>query len=677
MPRAAAFLSLLLALPLAASAQTYTETTLANLPDTASLANSPQSTLIQAADGYLYGTSRLGGANGYGNIFRLSTAGTLANLYSFTGNADGGQPSALVQMPDGSFYGVTGRYPGTIFHLTVSAAGAATLNTVYTFSNDDPAGYVPNSSLVLATDGNLYGVNDDGGDGYGTLYRVDPATGLASPVHVFSGTDGDRPIGALVQNTDGLLYGTSQVTTGDYGTLYSVSTSGTFTLLDTFSFANLGEAPQGSLVVGPDGSFYGLAGDGGTGDGTIFKFVLNAATPLTTLYTFSGGANGGLPSSGLFLASDGQLYGTTVGDSTDGKGGNVFAITTGGTFTNVFDFDGTNGDSPAAGVLQAGNGSFYGSTAFGGTNAADGGVLYRVTKSPALAGPVQLSLSASQINLGGSVTLSWKAVNAFSTTLRQCDAFIQDGQTGAGQWSGVQTGTGSSSGYSGSASLKPTAVGVYTYALTCGGTESGFANLTVVNPTTTTVTATPNPVQIGQLVNITATVKKSSGSAAPTGNVTFYYGTIALETLPLNGNGVATLTVPTQDLPAGTYPITAAYAGDANDSPSNAPAANIVVALDTTTTTLAASPATVTPPASVTFTATVKRSAVNGAPTGTVTFYFATTALSTATVNASGVATYTISTNGFPAGTYALTAKYSGDAADAASTSNAASITVK
>jgi len=605
----------------------------------------------------------------------------LANVYSFTGQADGGQPAALVQMPDGSFYGVTQRLPGTVFHLTVSSAGVGTLTTVYTFSTDDPAGYLPNSSLILATDGNLYGVNDEGGDGYGTVYRFDPATGAASGILIFNDAQGSRPIGALVQATNGLLYGTAQFTSGGYGIFYSVSTSGTFNAIYPFNDSAVAEDPLGALVVAPDGTFYGLANQGGTGSyGTVFHCNPTLTTnQCTAAYTFSGSADGGNPSAGLFLSSDGLFYG--IADDDNGNSGNVFAFASNGanegTLTTLFDFNGTDGENPDAGLLQASDGKYYGSTAFGGTNGSSGGVLYRIAESPAPLGPVQLTLSASQIDLGSSVSLNWKAVNAFSATLQQCYAFVQNAAATAGNWTGLQTGTASSSGYSGSAILTPTAIGTYTYALTCGGTESGFATLTVIQPTTTKVSASPNPVQIGQLVAISATVTRNAGTGTPTGSATFYYGSIALETVALNGSGVATLTVPTSALPAGTYPITATYLGDANDGPSASAATGIAVNQDTTATTLAASPNTLTPPTPVTFTATVKRSAVSGSPTGQVTFYFSTTALTTVNLNGSGVATYTVPTSELPAGTYALTAKYSGDATDKASTSNAASVTIQ
>jgi hypothetical protein len=75
-------------------------------------------------------------------------------------------------------------------------------------------------------------------------------------------------------------------------------------------------------------------------------------------------------------------------------------------------------------------------------------------------------------------------------------------------------------------------------------------------------------------------------------------------------------------------------------------------------------------------TATVKRSTsgATGTPTGTVTFYAGTTVIGTSSLNSSGVAAFTASTKGIGAGTYSVTAKYSGDANDTTSTSPSVSV---
>jgi hypothetical protein len=89
------------------------------------------------------------------------------------------------------------------------------------------------------------------------------------------------------------------------------------------------------------------------------------------------------------------------------------------------------------------------------------------------------------------VTLTWQVLNAFSITAQQCAAFVQGSPAGAGvgNWTGVQAGTLTNGIYSGSARITPTANGTYTYALTCGGKQTGFATLVVSNPDSITTTA--------------------------------------------------------------------------------------------------------------------------------------------------------------------------------------------
>ncbi len=107
----------------------------------------------------------------------------------------------------------------------------------------------------------------------------------------------------------------------------------TFTTLANFS-NNTGAVPSGktgsSLVQGPDGNFYGTAKQQGANDlGTIFKMTPDGT--LTTLYSFTGQADGFNPTSGLILGSDGNLYGTNQSA--------IFKITPGGAFTTLYNAD--------------------------------------------------------------------------------------------------------------------------------------------------------------------------------------------------------------------------------------------------------------------------------------------------------------------------------------------------
>jgi uncharacterized repeat protein (TIGR03803 family) len=111
--------------------------------------------------------------------------------------------------------------------------------------------------------------------------------------------------------------------------------------------------------------------------GTVFKITPSGT--LTTLYSFcsqSGCADGETPSAPLVQGTDGKLYGTTGGGGINLEG-TVFQITSSGTFTSLYSFcqsDCPNGDGPEAPVMQATNGSFYGTTTSGGAGGSDCGV---------------------------------------------------------------------------------------------------------------------------------------------------------------------------------------------------------------------------------------------------------------------------------------------------------------
>ena len=145
-------------------------------------------------------------------------------------------------------------------------------------------------------------------------------------LHSFSGYSGDGMFpSALIQASDGNLYGTTEGgAANDYGTVFQISTSGTLTTLYRFSGRSDGSEPKAALIQASDGNLYGTTSEGGyDGYGTVFKITLSGT--LTTLYSFGGGSDGGTPATGLIQGRDGFLYGTTVigGANNDGV---VFAL---------------------------------------------------------------------------------------------------------------------------------------------------------------------------------------------------------------------------------------------------------------------------------------------------------------------------------------------------------------
>jgi hypothetical protein len=196
------------------------------------------------------------------------------------------------------------------------------------------------------------------------------------------------------------------------------------------------------------------------------------------------------------------------------------------------------------------------------------------------------------------------------------------------------------------------------------GTINLSGQVLLVQPTQISLTASANPAAVGSAVTFTAVV--SNGAAmVPTGTVTFMDGTAQIGMATLTASGVATLSTAT--LAPGVAQMTAVYSGDAN----NAPATSGVLAEhmeQPTTTTLASSANPSVAEAGVTFTATVQGPAgVTSVPSGTVTFSDGAAPLGTSVLNASGVATLTVTR--LYAGQHSITASYGGDSANLASQS--------
>jgi uncharacterized repeat protein (TIGR03803 family) len=221
---------------------------------------------------------------------------------------------------------------GAIFKIAPSGA----LTTLYNFCSQKgcPDGNFPDSDLIQSTDGNMYGTTPAGGaNNYGTVFKI-TLNGTLTTLHSFRDTTGEYPSGGLIQGTDGNFYGTTQGggANGE-GTIFKVTSSGALTTLYSFcSLSNCtdGYSPYAGLVQGTDGNFYGTAFSGGANDyGTVFKVTPGGA--LTTLYSFcsqSGCTDGELPDAGLVQDTNGTFYGATHFGGVDG-GGTVFCLSMG------------------------------------------------------------------------------------------------------------------------------------------------------------------------------------------------------------------------------------------------------------------------------------------------------------------------------------------------------------
>ena len=212
-------------------------------------------------------------------------------------------------------------------------------------------------------------------------------------IHTFKGSDGAYPTGGLIRDSEGNFYGmtdeggSSKGCPHGCGTVFELADSGKETVLYSFTGKDGdGEYPASwvSPVRDSAGNIYGTTFDGGdlttcdgVGCGIVFK--LNKEGKETILHTFGKGKDGGEPASGLIEDAHGNLYGTTQIGGTN-NGGTLFRITKAGAYSILHNFDfpgmGVDGAEPIAPMTQDLSGNLYGTTLAGGQN--DCGTIFKL-----------------------------------------------------------------------------------------------------------------------------------------------------------------------------------------------------------------------------------------------------------------------------------------------------------
>jgi uncharacterized repeat protein (TIGR03803 family) len=362
--------------------------------------------LVQGNDGNLYGTTPAD----WGTVFKITTAGELTVVCYF-GESDcpgGAFPYAgLIQAADGNFYGTTWQGSsgtvygaGTVFEIT---AGGQPI-TLYGFCSKTNCadGGEPYAPLVQATDKNFYGTTFDGGaKGYGTVFGITSA-GALTTLHSFGYADGAGSVAGLVQAKNGNFYGTTLYGGAHAaGTVFEITAGGKLTTLHSFCSAKNcidGADPYSGLVQSTDGNFYGTTHSGGAhGRGTVFRIAPGGK--LTTLYSFCSQTkctDGADPYAGVIQAADGNFYGTTSQGGAS-NWGTVFEITSAGKLTTLHSFcqqkNCTDGADPVGGLVQAASGTFYGTTAEGGVY--ENGTVFSL--SPGLSPSAEDEVASEQV----------------------------------------------------------------------------------------------------------------------------------------------------------------------------------------------------------------------------------------------------------------------------------------
>ena len=323
----------------------------------------------------------------------LASSPTESVIYNFT-PAISNPATSLVADAAGNLYGTAldgNTYPnGAVFELSPNSKGGWTEKTLVTFNGTN--GSFPESSMILDSEGNLYGSTALGGDGpcvgtpsgCGVIFELSPPTGGGQWTYTIlynfqGGSDGTGPGGNLVMDHAGNLYGTtgpSGMGSAMNGAVWELQAptqqGGTWTQKTLYAFNGTDGFTPNSLTL-TDGSLYGTTAEGGSTNyaGTVFQLrPSNGSWTYTQLYAFLNGTDGGFPFSVISSTTAGTLYGTT---SQGGQynWGTVFKLTqnSGGTWTEsvIYNFTGgADGATPESPLIRDQVDNLFGTTNSGG-----------------------------------------------------------------------------------------------------------------------------------------------------------------------------------------------------------------------------------------------------------------------------------------------------------------------
>ncbi|HXM20736.1 MAG TPA: choice-of-anchor tandem repeat GloVer-containing protein [Terriglobales bacterium] len=373
----------------------------------------PEAGLVRDPEGNLYGTTLAGGdftcnPLGCGVVFKIDTTGKETLLYSFRrGNGYGSiELAGLTLDSQGNLFG-TRVAPdiGIAFELTPSDRFAVLHNF-----HRAAGGLYPEARVVLDSSGNLYGTTATGGNSTasGVVFKLDKF-GRETVLYTFTcpicngkkGGGFGYPTGGVIRDSGGNLFGTASGGTktkycsSGCGVVYKIDKTGVGSVLYNFKWGTDGMIPGGNLIMDAAGNLYGTTRMGGNsgcfenyGCGIVFK--VDPSGKETVLYRFSGGKDGGIPTGGLALDSQGNLYGTTSIGGANGcfmtySGcGTIFKVAPGGALTILYTFmGGTDGGYPNPDLVKDDAGNLYGTAgAGGGTSCPDYvscGVVFKIT----------------------------------------------------------------------------------------------------------------------------------------------------------------------------------------------------------------------------------------------------------------------------------------------------------
>jgi uncharacterized repeat protein (TIGR03803 family) len=381
--------------------------------------------LALGADGALYGATENDG-QGYGTLFRRGKDGTLSVLHTFSGVGDGGQPNTLIAGADGNFYGTSaqgGTGNGTVFRL----APDGTFSTLVPLPALAGGSATP-SSLLWGADGNLYVgllASTSGLGVPGAVFRVTPAGVVTLLQRVGdSATAGSQGPRALVQSADGSFYGATFFDGAHgAGTLFRLTPAGGLTTLYAFTGKADGEAPNAlAQALGRRQVLFGTTSGNVDPTSEVGSFATagdfgtlfrwgEEGAGFETLYRFSYKED--ISPNYLLRTRSGLLYGTTAGDGSglDADSGTVFVITPHGELRTLYRFTGGADGAAPTSLTEASDGNFYGRTSLAGSSG--NGTLFRMTPQGVVTTLYAFTDSASG---GGSALVEAPDGNFYATS---------------------------------------------------------------------------------------------------------------------------------------------------------------------------------------------------------------------------------------------------------------------
>lgn len=333
----------------------------------------------------LWSTCSYGGALGYGAIIKSDSTGNSFHIdYSFD-QTNGSKPLGnLCSGGNGKLYGVTelGGFGDSCVCFCYDTSTGVYTSFHDLFQNVD-SGWNAMSGMMRAADGMLYGLDASGGSiGGGVLYRVDPSIDSYSPLYNFYYAAGMSPMGGLIQLSDGKLYGmTYYGGLNGAGVIFSFDpVDSTYLNLYDFYAANGGYPMYGSLLKASDGKLYGLTATGGANQtGTIFSYdVLNDIYTDVHDFDFSEGT---YPHGSLIQADNGLLYGMTSSGGMN-AGGIIFSYNLNTqSYSVLYNFNTTDGTNPQRSLTRGSTGKLFGTTAGGGVSGGGTAFSFDITNN--------------------------------------------------------------------------------------------------------------------------------------------------------------------------------------------------------------------------------------------------------------------------------------------------------